>query len=296
VATVCGEPSEATLRLDWKVGQNSVRYQWSDRDFCSEDLPPQPDLGNSLTLSILAQETSWLGRLFRGDLFHAEWQALKDRLFRPDLDVFVNGALLSLKEQNAHLYRPILAEGGHEGSFVVYRFHRSLVLPRYMDWAKSSRYKERRGDYGSRPMPVTATTVHWVLDGIVVDRWSLDSAETAVAAEVYLAAEGLELDLSGFAVAESEEADRRIAETHLLQRTLLDGVGEDLPEKLEHPAHRQKVKGSVWGADLLVGIVIPPYLMLGLLDAIRLRKLTRKYLEADLALCREHIRLRQHRL
>lgn len=295
LATICREQEDGEVKLDWQTTESGLSFLWKGAVNRPEQSPIEACPRPELKLTITPTEGSWLGRLFRGDLFHKEWYCLKDRLYRDLICTSVNGEDLAQLEPNEVMFRPILAEARPEQAGLLsltYRYHRSLVLPRYLDFMKSTRTKQRRGDYGSRLMPITATTIHWVLDGVVVDRWRQDSMDVAVAADIFLSAQDLELDLSGFAVLPTDLAQKRVDQSQDWQRKLLHQAKVDLSNKLEHRAHRAKVKKSVYGMDLFVGVLFPPYLLLGLVEAFRLPKVSTRLLEADLALCQEHIERR----
>ena len=245
--------------------------------------------GSRFELRVSYKGVSWFKQLVTASSFSKEKRLLGERLVSRRMPVFINSKPVPLRAPPEGVFLTHFKSQTFEFSYHLFR---ELSMPRYMDWARNSNDRRRRKEYGSHFAGSTKERILWNLDGVMVREWATAEAPSAVCGEVHLCADGLTLDLSGFGVREDERSAELLRSSvaqraHYLKRTL-----EDLPKLLDHEAERQKVKKSYLGVDLLVGIVFPPYLLLGLVELYRLPRTTDRLLKEDLEQVTAHIERR----
>lgn len=105
---------------------------------------------------------------------------------------------------------------------------------------------------------------HWVLDGVVIGTEALDLDQTSVSAAVYASASGLKIDISGFAVLHSEEAQARLRAACAALEPPLAGANLSLEKMISNARMTGRVLGGILlvGGALLSTVIVPHGLMM----------------------------------
>lgn len=292
LAGACADPQFEKVEWTWTGESESYSAIWDAEDCSVKAMPSTGSPGGRLVLH--HQGTGWFKSMMGKAPFSDELKALTDRAYCCPIPIMIDGRELELEEPvESDWFRPAhltTVEGAGDILRMKYFFYRRLQLPAFYDWMADSKVRRKRPPYGCHSAKETCESIAWILDGVVVDRWTREQAETAVGGVFQLSAEGLELDLSGFAIRFDSAAETRWQATRPARRKALEGLLDgNLASVLEHDVAWKRVKRSVWGRYLVIGLIFFPLLLPAFFEVFRLPRNTREALEQDLEFCRLHI-------
>lgn len=301
LAGACSDPKVNVVEFSWNNAGTAAHFEWAKGELTTSQEPSVSVPRATLQIKLHHQELSWFMNIFGQAPFSLEREALSQRARTCPIPILIDSEIMTFEdpepEQGPLLVSERFALPSGGTASLRYLFHRQIVLPRYLDWMTSNNNRIRpRPPYGSHLPSEQSERLLWVCDGVLVDEWQIDNCDSAVAAVMELPAEDLTLDLTGFALQKDQKSLARVAETRSLRRGILQNLEAQLAELLGHRELKSEVYNSVWGRHLLVGVLFPPYLLFGTVELFRLPTKTKSLLEADLALCRSHLKRRLEQL